>query len=45
MHYRRFIIKAKNIIAAVMSLCMTAGAVSYGSPVITQPLTAQAAVA
>ncbi|EXM37631.1 cell surface protein [Ruminococcus albus SY3] len=33
----------KKILAVVMSLCMVAGAVSYGAPVITQSITAQAA--
>lgn len=33
----------KKFIAVVMSLCMVAGAVSYGAPVITQSITAQAA--
>jgi surface protein len=37
--------KMKKVLAVVMSLCMTAGAVSYGTPVITQSITAQAAVA
>ncbi|WP_196231698.1 hypothetical protein [Ruminococcus albus] len=31
--------------AVVMSLCMVAGIVSYGAPVITQSITAQAAEA
>uniref|UniRef100_UPI0025E18BFC BspA family leucine-rich repeat surface protein n=1 Tax=Ruminococcus sp. TaxID=41978 RepID=UPI0025E18BFC len=34
--------KMKKVLAVVMSLCMTAGAVSYGAPVITQTITAQA---
>jgi len=33
----------KKILAVVMSLCMVAGTVSYGAPVITQSITAQAA--
>ena len=33
----------KKFLAVVMSLCLTAGAVSYGAPVITQSITAQAA--
>jgi surface protein len=33
----------KKILAVVMSLCMVAGAVSYGAPVLTQSITAQAA--
>lgn len=32
----------KRILAAVMSLCMVAGAVSYGAPVISNTITAQA---
>ncbi|SFD13667.1 Copper-binding protein CopC (methionine-rich) [Ruminococcus albus] len=32
----------KKLLAVVMSLCMTAGVVSYGAPVITQSITAQA---
>ena len=32
----------KKVLAVVMSLCMTAGVVSYGAPVITQTITAQA---
>ncbi|MBE6870134.1 MAG: BspA family leucine-rich repeat surface protein [Ruminococcus albus] len=35
--------KLKKVLAVVMSLCMAAGAVSYGAPVITQSITAQAA--
>ncbi|MBO4865842.1 MAG: BspA family leucine-rich repeat surface protein [Ruminococcus sp.] len=35
----------KKILAVVMSLCMTAGVVSYGAPVITQTITAQAEAA
>jgi surface protein len=35
--------KLKKVLAVVMSLCLTAGAVSYGAPVITQSITAQAA--
>ena len=35
--------KVKKVLAVVMSLCMAAGAVSYGAPVITQTITAQAA--
>ena len=35
--------QAKKILAFVMSLCLTAGAVSYGAPIITQNITAQAA--
>ncbi len=35
--------KVKKVLAVVMSLCMAAGVVSYGAPVITQPITAQAA--
>ena len=35
--------KLKKILAVVMSLCMVAGTVSYGAPVITQNITAQAA--
>ena len=35
--------KMKKILAVLMSLCMTAGVVSYGAPVITQSITAQAA--
>ena len=34
--------KLKKVLAVVMSLCMVAGTVSYGSPVITQSITAQA---
>ncbi len=34
--------KMKKVLAVVMSLCMTAGVVSYGAPVITQTITAQA---
>ncbi|SEK57250.1 BspA family leucine-rich repeat surface protein [Ruminococcus albus] len=33
----------KKVLAVVMSLCMAAGAVSYGAPVISQSITAQAA--
>ncbi|SFC51975.1 hypothetical protein SAMN02910406_01866 [Ruminococcus albus] len=33
----------KKVLAVVMSLCMAAGAVSYGAPIITQSVTAQAA--
>ena len=33
----------KKVLAVVMSLCMVAGTVSYGAPVITQSITAQAA--
>ncbi|EXM40336.1 cell surface protein [Ruminococcus albus SY3] len=32
----------KKVLAVVMSLCMVAGAVSYGAPVISQVITAQA---
>ena len=32
----------KKVLAVVMSLCMTAGVVSYGAPVISQVITAQA---
>ncbi|MCR5021420.1 BspA family leucine-rich repeat surface protein [Ruminococcus sp.] len=35
----------KRILAAVMSLCMVAGAASYGAPVISQTITAQAEAA
>ena len=35
--------QAKKILAVVMSLCLTAGAVNYGAPIITQNITAQAA--
>ncbi|SEL14184.1 BspA family leucine-rich repeat surface protein [Ruminococcus albus] len=35
--------KMKKVLAVVMAFCMTAGAVSYGAPVITQSITAQAA--
>ena len=35
--------KLKKVLAVVMSLCMVAGTVSYGAPVITQSITAQAA--
>ena len=35
----------KKVLAVVMSLCMTAGVVSYGAPVITQTITAQAEAA
>jgi len=35
--------KLKKVLAVVMSLCLAAGAVSYGAPVITQSITAQAA--
>ena len=35
--------KLKRVLAVVMSLCMVAGTVSYGAPVITQSITAQAA--
>uniref|UniRef100_UPI0025ED38B4 BspA family leucine-rich repeat surface protein n=1 Tax=Ruminococcus sp. TaxID=41978 RepID=UPI0025ED38B4 len=35
--------KMKKVLAVVMAFCMTAGAVSYGTPVITQSITAQAA--
>ncbi len=35
--------KLKKVLAVVMSLCMVAGTVSYGAPVITQNITAQAA--
>jgi surface protein len=34
--------KIKKVLAVVMSLCMVAGAVSYGAPVISQVITAQA---
>ena len=34
--------KLKKVLAVVMSLCMVAGTVSYGAPVITQSITAQA---
>ena len=37
--------KMKKILAAVMSLCMVTGAVSYGAPVISQGITVQAAEA
>ena len=37
--------KMKKVLAVVMSLCMTAGVVGYGTPVITQTITAQAAEA
>ena len=33
----------KKVLAVVMSLCMAAGAVSFGAPVISQSVTAQAA--
>ncbi|SFC12016.1 BspA family leucine-rich repeat surface protein [Ruminococcus albus] len=33
----------KKVLAVVMSLCMAAGVVSYGAPVITHSITAQAA--
>ena len=32
----------KKVLAVLMSLCMTAGVVSYGAPVITKTITAQA---
>ena len=32
----------KKVLAVVMSLCLAAGAVSYGAPVISQSITAQA---
>ena len=35
----------KKVLAVVMSLCMVAGAVSYGAPVISQAIAAQAAEA
>ena len=35
----------KRILAAVMSLCMVAGVASYGAPVISQTITAQAEAA
>ena len=35
--------KAKKIIAVIMSLCMVAGEVSYSAPFISQAITAQAA--
>ena len=35
--------KAKKIIAVIMSLCMVAGEVSYGAPFISQAITALAA--
>ncbi|SFD18683.1 BspA family leucine-rich repeat surface protein [Ruminococcus albus] len=35
--------KLKKVLAVVMSLCMVAGTVSYGAPVISQSITAQAA--
>ena len=34
--------KMKKVLAVLMSLCMTAGVVSYGAPVITKSITAQA---
>ena len=37
--------KMKKVLAVLMSLCMTAGVVSYGAPVITQTITAQAEAA
>lgn len=37
--------KMKKVLAVVMSLCMTAGVVSYGAPVISQVITARAAEA
>ncbi|EXM39935.1 hypothetical protein RASY3_09620 [Ruminococcus albus SY3] len=37
--------KMKKILAVVMSLCMTAGVVSYGTPVISQGIIAQASAA
>ena len=36
--------KMKKVLAVLMSLCMTAGVVSYGAPIITQSITAQADV-
>ena len=35
--------QVKKFLAVVMSLCMAAGAVSYGAPIISQNITAQAA--
>ena len=35
--------KMKKVLAVVMAFCMTAGAVSYGTPFISQAITAQAA--
>ena len=35
--------KMKKVLAVVMAFCMTAGAFSYGAPVIAQTITAQAA--
>ena len=37
--------KMKKVLAVLMSLCITAGVVSYGAPVITQTITAQAEAA
>ena len=34
--------KMKKVLAVVMAFCMVAGTVSYGAPIITQPITAQA---
>ena len=36
--------KMKKVLAVVMAFCMTAGAVSYGAPFISQAITAQADV-
>jgi hypothetical protein len=37
------VMQIKKLLAVVMSLCMVAGDVSYGAPVLTQSITAQAA--